>query len=92
MLARINRFVRLHPSPIVLACYVIFMLSAYDDVKQRDKRGAIFSGIVALISMIALMVYAISSSWWLGVAIGAAGIVLEWWFLNRWYSQGQRDL
>jgi hypothetical protein len=81
----IVRFGHEYPTVASLALWVVGMLSYHQDAKRHDPWWAILSQILAVVSVIAIVVFGFTRGFWLNFLIAAPLTLLHLQFTKRWW-------
>jgi hypothetical protein len=66
----------------------VFLISSRQDVGLGAAIGAGFSQFMALFVLVALVVTALVSKWWIEALVGIAALCVEAWLTKRWWFSG----
>lgn len=83
----VHRFEHEHPNLGCLALWVLGMLSYRQDARHRGPWWAILSQTLAVVSLIALVVFGFTANSWPNFLIAPPLLWLQIQFTKRWWSR-----
>jgi len=74
-----------YPTASYLLASIVFLLNVREDSRHHHTVTAVLSVSLAAISLVALLITAITHGRWLSVSIGCVALCVELWFVKRWW-------
>jgi hypothetical protein len=88
MYKSLNDFISAHPIFAALPVSALWMIAGYQDhVRKKRTGGFLWWTVSAVVLLFAFGVHCILSGSWLSLVITATAILVEIWFIGKWYRR-----